>query len=80
MDHFGEFLKPEACDQTVLPDRSVLVGQKSMENAKIQMSYQKRNEIQLDSLASLARLQCCNIYGIPCQNVRKWQGIYHLLK
>ena len=35
MVHFGEFLKPEACGQTVLPDRSVLIGQKLMENAKI---------------------------------------------
>ena len=30
------FLKPEACGQTVLPDRSVLIGQKLVENAKIQ--------------------------------------------
>ena len=30
------FLKPEACGQTVLPDRSLLIGQKSVENAKIQ--------------------------------------------
>ena len=30
MVHFGEFLK------TVLPDRSVLIGQKLVENAKIQ--------------------------------------------
>ena len=28
--------KPEACGQTVLPDRSVLIGQKLVENAKIQ--------------------------------------------
>ena len=27
MVHFGEFLKPEVCGQTVLPDRSVLIGQ-----------------------------------------------------
>ena len=27
--------KPEACGQTVLPDRSVLIGQKLVENAKI---------------------------------------------
>ena len=26
---------PEACGQTVLPDRSVLIGQKLAENAKI---------------------------------------------
>ena len=29
----GEFLKPEAKGQTVLPDRSVLIGQKLVENA-----------------------------------------------
>ena len=28
------FEKPEACCQTVLPDRSVLIGQKLVENAK----------------------------------------------
>ena len=33
--HFGEFLKPEAFGQTVLPDRSVLIGQKLVENTKI---------------------------------------------
>ena len=30
------FGKPEACGQTVLPDRSILIGQKLVENAKIQ--------------------------------------------
>ena len=36
MFHFGEFFrKPEACCQTVLPDRSVVTGQKLVENAKI---------------------------------------------
>ena len=35
MDHFGEFLKPLTCGQTVLPDRSVSIGQKLVENAKI---------------------------------------------
>ena len=33
------FAKPEACGQTVLPDRSVLIGQKLVENAKIQMRH-----------------------------------------
>ena len=32
----ASFWKPEACGQTVLPDRSVLIGQKMVENAKIQ--------------------------------------------
>ena len=42
MVHFGEFLKTEACNQKVLPDRSVLIGRKLMENAKmseIEMRY-----------------------------------------
>ena len=33
------FWKPEACGQTVLPDRSDLIGQKLVENAKIQMRH-----------------------------------------
>ena len=37
MVHFGEFLKREACGQGVLPDRSVSIGQKLIENAKFQM-------------------------------------------
>ena len=36
---WGVFRKPEACGQTVLPDRSVLIGQKLVENAKIQMGH-----------------------------------------
>ena len=39
--HFGEFSKPEACGQTVLPDESVLTGQKLAENDKIQMQEKK---------------------------------------
>ena len=31
------FRKPEACGQTVLPDMSLLIGQKLMKNAKIQI-------------------------------------------
>ena len=31
----ASFWKPEACGQTVLPDRSVLIGQKLVEKAKI---------------------------------------------
>ena len=30
------FWKPEACCQTVLPERSILIGQKLVENAKIE--------------------------------------------
>ena len=35
----SSFWNPEACDQTVLPDRSVLIGQKLVENVKIQMRH-----------------------------------------
>ena len=38
MVNFGEFLKSEPCGQTVLPDRSILIGQKLLENAKIEKS------------------------------------------
>ena len=33
------FEKSEGCGQTVLPDRSVLIGQKLMENAKIKKRH-----------------------------------------
>ena len=42
--HFGEFLKTEACGQTVLPDRSVLIGQKLVENAKIKTNQMRHFE------------------------------------
>ena len=34
----ASFWKPEACGQTVLPDRSILIGQKIVENVKIEKS------------------------------------------
>ena len=33
---FGEFVKTKACGQTVLPDRSILIEQKLVENAQIE--------------------------------------------
>ena len=36
MVHFGEFVKPKACSQTVLPDWSFLKRQKLVENATIE--------------------------------------------
>ena len=38
MVNLASFWKTEACGQTVLPDRSVLIRQKLVENAKIQRS------------------------------------------
>ena len=39
MLNLASFLKTEALRQTVLPDRSILIGQKMVENAKIQMRH-----------------------------------------
>ena len=39
MLNLASFRKLEACGQTVLPDRSILIGQKLVENAKIQMRH-----------------------------------------
>ena len=36
---WGVFEKPEACGQTVLPDRSLLIGQKLVKNGKIQKLF-----------------------------------------
>ena len=38
MVNCGEILKPEVCGQTVLPDRSLLIRQKLVENTKSQNS------------------------------------------
>ena len=35
--NLASFRKPEACGQTVLPDRSLYIGQKLVEKAKIQI-------------------------------------------
>ena len=50
--------KPEACGQTVLPDRPVLIGQKLVETAKIQ-KFQKGHfgQFSWSKLSSL-RSQC----------------------
>ena len=37
--NFGDFLKTEVYGQTVLPDRSILKGQKLVENAKIEIFW-----------------------------------------
>ena len=35
MLNLASFWKREACGHTVLPDKSILIGQKTVENAKI---------------------------------------------
>ncbi len=42
--NLASFWKLEACGQTVLPDRSVLIGQKLVENAKIQKIWMRHFE------------------------------------
>ena len=39
MLNLASFLKTKACGQAELPDRSILIGQKLVENAKIQMRH-----------------------------------------
>ena len=39
MVNLASFWKTEACGQTVLLDRSVLIGQKLVENAKIKKKF-----------------------------------------
>ena len=39
MSIWASLWKPEACGQTVLPDRSLLIGQKLVKNAKIQKLF-----------------------------------------
>ena len=36
MSNLASFWRPEAGDETVLPDMSILIGQKFVENAKIE--------------------------------------------
>ena len=39
MVNLASFWKTEACGQTVLPDKSVLIEQKLVENAKIKKNF-----------------------------------------
>ena len=52
MLNLASFWKPEACGQTVLLDRSILIGQKLVENAKIQ-------NFKCDILSNFQTMWCC---------------------
>ena len=52
----ASFWKPEACGQTVLPDRSVLIGQKVVENAKIE-------KFKCDILGDFQTLCTVSLFG-----------------
>ena len=60
MFDFGGFWKSEACGQTVLPDRSILIGQKLVENAKIQ-------NFKCDILSDFQTMCYCVLWswGVP---------------
>ena len=47
--------KPEACGQPVLPDRSVLIGQKLVENAKVK-------RFKWDILSNF-QTTCCSLFS-----------------
>ena len=60
--NFGEFWKPEASGQTGLPDRSILIWQKLVENAK---------EFKCDIFSDFQTLWCSTGYRVTkkvCQN------------
>ena len=54
MVHFGDFLKPETCGQTVLPDRSISFGLNLVENAKIE-------NLKCDFLGEFQTLTYCEV-------------------
>ena len=68
--NLASFWKPEACGQTVLPDRLVLIGQKLVENSKIP-------KFKCDILSNFQTLWCSrkqtskNVAAF-CHIKRKW--------
>ena len=74
----ASFWKPEACGQTVLPDRSVLIEQKMVENAKmpkfkcdILSSFQTMwiNSIRQNTFVNTVNF-CCSTNYIDRNNLR----------
>ena len=57
--NLASFWKTEACEETVLPDRSILRGQKLVENAKIE----KLNWDILDDFQTLC--VCVTLFYAP---------------
>ena len=51
--HFGEFLKTEACGQTMFPDSSIFIGQKLVENAKILNGITSKMSFLVNKIATL---------------------------
>ena len=67
MVQYASFWKPKACGQTELPDRSVLIGQKLVENAKIQKFKGQKSSNCIEMYQKLKckrgslRSQCCQM-------------------
>ena len=60
----ASFWKPEACGQTVLPDRPIIIGQKLVENTKTQ-------KLKCDILSNLQTM--CSMYkSISIKKVEYW--------
>ena len=70
------FWKPEACGQTVLPDRSVLIGQKLVENANIQ-------KFKCDILSNFQTMWCIGIrswyLALRAQHSNHYTTLYVLM-
>ena len=64
------FWKPEACGQTVLPDRSVLIGQKLVENAKIQ-------NFKCDILSNFQTM-CLPWHSFYCVSLETFRSFFFL--
>ena len=61
---------PETCGQTVLPDRSIIIGQKMAENAKIEnLKCDILGDFQTlwAELSSQESLWCCPNGSLACQ-------------
>ena len=81
------FWKPEACGQTVLPDRSDLIGQKLVENTKIKNANGtfwvifKQCDTCRHILEHMFLINCCNLWQVQFYNRKfKWNafGFYFL--
>ena len=76
MLNLASFWKREACGQTVLPDRSILVGQKLVENAKIEkLNWDILGDFQtlciLLKRASLTKIRIFLVYKKEIYSVTK---------
>ena len=62
------FEKPEACGQTVLPDRSLLIGQKMVENAKMSKIENATFWVVFKQCEGMIRVFCRLRWRLRCKN------------